>query len=69
MTQDDKLTRFLGILEDHKTELGLKPGEYGFADDNRFMLNLSPRMRKFANDLYTKYGRLLESKTKINFGL
>jgi len=59
MTQDDKLTRFLGILADHKDQLGLKGGEYGFADDNRFTLNLSPRMRKFAQDLFYKYGHAL----------
>lgn len=59
MTQDDKLTRFLGILADHKTELGLTPSEFGFADDNRFTFNLSPAMRKFANQLFWKYGRCL----------
>lgn len=57
MTQDDKLTRFLGILADHGRELGLRAGELGFADDNRFTLNLSPKMRRFANSLFWKYGR------------
>jgi hypothetical protein len=59
MTQDDKLTRFLGILADHKTQLGLTGGEYGFAEDNRFNFNLSPRMKKFANSLFFKYGPCL----------
>jgi hypothetical protein len=56
MTQDDKLTRFLGVLADHKDELGLAPGEFGFAEDNRFTFNLSSRMRAFANQLFYKYG-------------
>jgi hypothetical protein len=59
MTQDDKLTRFLGILADHKAELGLSPSVYGFADDSRFTFNLSPAMRKFANSLFYKYGPAL----------
>ena len=59
MTKDDKLTRFLGILADHKSELGLTPGEFGFADDNRFAFNLSPAMSKFANALFYKYGPAL----------
>lgn len=59
MTQDDKLTRFLGILADHKKELGLSAGEFGFADDSRFAFNLSPKMRKFASNLFYKYGPAL----------
>lgn len=59
MTQDDKLTRFLGILADHKDELGLSAGEFGFADDNRFTFNLSPKMRQFANKLFYKYAHCL----------
>jgi len=59
MTQDDKLTRFLGIAADHKAELGLSPSEFGFADDNRFTFNLSPAMRKFANQIFYKYGPAL----------
>lgn len=55
MTQDDKLTRFLGILADHKEELGLSPGEYGFSEDNRFTFNLSPKMKAFADQLFYKY--------------
>jgi hypothetical protein len=59
MTQDDKLTRFLGIAADHKAELGLSPSEFGFADDNRFTFNLSPAMKKFANHIFYKYGPAL----------
>ena len=59
MTIDDKLTRFLGVAADHKTELGMSAGEFGFADDCRFALNLSPKMRKFANSLFYKYGPAL----------
>lgn len=59
MTQDDKLTRFLGIAADHKAELGMSPGEFGFADDNRFTFNLSPAMKKFANAIFYKYGPAL----------
>ena len=59
MTQDDKLTRFLGIAADHKAELGMSPGEFGFADDNRFTFNLSPAMKKFANSIFYKYGPAL----------
>lgn len=59
MTQDDKLTRFLGLLADHAAELGLSANERGFADDNRFTFNLSPGMRKWANQLFWKYGRCL----------
>ena len=59
MTQDDKLTRFLGIAADHKAELGMSAGEYGFSEDNRFAFNLSPKMRKFANSIFYKYGPAL----------
>lgn len=59
MTQDDKITRFLGIAADHKVELGMSPGEFGFADDNRFTFNLSPAMKKFANSIFYKYGPAL----------
>lgn len=62
MTQDDKLTRFLGILADHKTELGLSAGEYGFAEDNRFSFNLSPKMKAFANKLFWKYAKCMGIK-------
>ena len=62
MTQDDKLTRFLGVMADHKAELGLTPGEYGFAEDNRFTFNLSPKMRKFANSLFFKYAHCMGIK-------
>jgi hypothetical protein len=58
MTQDDKLTRFLGDLAD-STIPGVTAGERGFADDNRFTFNLSPRMKKFAFVLFEKYGRLV----------
>lgn len=59
MTQDDKLTRFLGIVADHRAELGLTASEYGFADDNRFTFNLSPAMNKFANAIFYKYAHCL----------
>lgn len=59
MTQDDKLTRFLGLLADHAAELRLSANERGFADDNRFTFNLSPGMRKWANALFYKYGHCL----------
>ena len=59
MTQDDKLTRFLGVLADHRAELGLSAGEYGFAEDNRFTFNLSPKMKVYANQLFYRYGPAL----------
>lgn len=63
MTQDDRLTLFLGQLADSKEPLGLTAGERGFADDCRFAFNLSPKMKKFALKLFDKYGRLIGWKS------
>ena len=63
MTQDDKLTLFLGQLADSTLALGLTASERGFADDMRFTFNLSPRMKKFAFALFAKYGRLIGWKS------
>lgn len=63
MTQDDKLTLFLGQLADNKAKLGLSANEYGFADDNRFTLNLSKAMKRYALALFDKYGRLIGWKS------
>jgi len=59
MTQDDKLTRFLGIAADHRKELGMSASEAGFADDCRFSFNLSPAMRKFAQAIFYKYAHCM----------
>ena len=63
MTQDDKLTLFLGQLADSEKPLGLTASEKGFADDCRFAFNLSPKMKKFAWKLFEKYGRLIGWKS------
>ena len=63
MTQDDKLTLFLGQLADSTKPIGLSTNERGFADDCRFALNLSPRMKKFALKLFDKYGKLVGWKS------
>lgn len=60
MTQDDKLTLFLGHVADNRAKLiGITASEIGFADDNRFAFNLSPRMKAFAWKIFEKYGRIL----------
>jgi len=61
MTKDDKLTLFLGQLADRRDELDPKPSvkEYGFADDCRFAMSLSPRMRDYALAIFEKYGKQL----------
>ena len=64
MTQDDKLTLFLGHVADNRAKLtGITASEIGFADDNRFAFNLSPRMKTFAWKIFEKYGRLLGWKS------
>lgn len=57
MTRDDKLTLFLGQLADRRSELNPAPTvkEWGFADDCRFSISLSPRMRQYALSIFEKY--------------
>ena len=61
MTRDDKLTLFLGQLADSRDTMDPKPNvkEFGFADDCRFAMNLSPRMRQYAMAIFEKYGKQL----------
>ena len=60
MTLDDRYATFLGNLADKREELKLSAFEYGFADDNRFSFNFSPKMRKVVEKLIAKYGNLVD---------
>ena len=57
MTQDDRMSLFCGQLADNKEKLGLSAFEYGFAEDNRFTFNFSPRMKKVVLGLMNKYAK------------